>query len=764
MAYILPIHKTSKTDFETAGAKAVSLGELAQKGIPVPDGFVVTNLAFEETLSKNLLKEKIEQALEALDRSNPTNVSQVSHLITQLIYSTQIPDSVRKKIYTAYDQMGSVFSNVNVAVRTSLPSEKISIGEMPLFLNVSGDASLITAIKKIWAWQFSPYNLTLKNKPFSSLPAVIIQRMINAEVSGFLHTASLRGGNKHFFEIEAVWGLGEIFNREKIKPDLYVLEKNSLKLEKVRIKTQEIYLTRAGAKTVEKEVPKKFQDKRKLSDRQLLLLGEIGKKIAKIHYYPQTAEWVLYHDQIYVVQTQHLINEMEDVKASNSHLTAQSSEGEESVLDLPVVAKGVGVCQGIVSGKVQFIDSINDRNLIDPGEIIVLEDLTYEMFPMVKMAKGIICEKGGLGSAASILARELGVPCVMGVEKAKEILKPTQVISINGKQGLIYNGSPTLTSKNLEYSRDFDKYFEGDKSPYQIKLKPFKTATNIYLDLPSGSWDKNFGELNFDGIGLIRGEYIYGEKGIHPKKLITDKKREFLVNLIAEKLIKAGEESKGKDIYYQFSDLHSGYKLNGGEYYETKELNPIAGFRGAMRHLYNHDILDVEIEALKKARVEFSHIYPVVPFCRSFTEFERFKKLLSRESLAGHTIKLGLSANTPSNLILAPQFVKAGIDTFFINLNEITTFTLGVDGSNTDVNNLFDTTNESIIWLIQHASNYLSQKDIEVIVCGESAGLYPHFVYQLIRAGVTGFSISADNLESCRRMTHLAEKRVVNKK
>ncbi|MGI5827819.1 MAG: PEP/pyruvate-binding domain-containing protein [Patescibacteria group bacterium] len=771
MSYTLPLHTITKEDTHLIGTKAASLGELIRFHVNVPEGFVVTTQAMEFFLKENNLKEKVEQELTLLDRDNPESLKKTSYRIKQIVLSTPFPKELINEIFDAYEDLGGVIANPEVAIRTSLTTDTPSSGEHSLFLNIKGEATVGQLVKEVWASQFNPYRLQKLEDLFNQHIAVVVQKMLTAETSGFIHTLDSRSNNKRVFVIEAIWGTGEYLVQHKVEPDRYTVNKDTLEIVTKNIKAQEIQLIKTGEAIKEKYVPSAKQEQQKLTDGKIKELAEIGKKLQKLHFYPQTAEWVVAKNKIYIVQLQQLLET--DSKDTILVKNEPPALVQPTSYSLPVLLEGVGVSPGVVSGTVQLIDNPQDINLVDSKDIVVIKELTPEFFPIVRQSKGLITEKDSIGSPAALLARELGIAAIVGVDNATTTLKPNQLITIDGEGGFIYEGKPNLSSKHISYSRDEFKAStpqvpQPSHPPARkgnIKKPRLKTAARILVDLPSGGDPKSIKDVPADGVALIRGEYVFSQLGIHPKKLVADGKTSTVVSALRTTLEDIIRVFPKNDVYYRFSDMQNTHftKTAGGKDYEIDEANSLLGFRGSFRHLYHKEILEAEIEAVKKVRENFTNLHVVIPLVRSLKEFEEIKAFLADHGLKStSTLEVWLCASTPANLILTPQLTNLGVDGFMVDLNELACLTLGVDSGNTEVLPLFNEIDQSVIWLLEHSVRYNQRQEKPTVICGKACGQYPHFVDKMVKAGAWGFAVPPDLVEAARRYTASAELKLLD--
>lgn len=748
MPHILPINEINYEDDYLVGEKAASLGFLNSLKIPVPDGFLVSTQAFEYFLEKNNLKTKIEIELNFMDRENLESVKKISQNIQELIKSASITRELADEIFRAYDNLGG--NNPLVSIRTSPTEGKYQSGNYPLYLNISGETTVTELVKKVWAAQFKSKFLRTKENLFGNYVSVIVQRMIEAEASGFVHTINRSTGEKSLFEIEAIWGLGELLVQKRVSPDVYLVDKEEKKVLQKIDRNQEIFISIKDEKIVEKKLSKKQLEKEILNDKQIENLITLVKRVDKASYYPQTLEWVLFHDQIYILQTQDLIVDEEEI--------VKKEDEEEINLDLEILGKGQGAAPGIASGNVQMVTDYFDKKLIDEGEIIVAKEIGPEMFFGLKKASGLVLESNINSFEIALAARENGVPFISGMEKATEILKQEQMITIDGANGFVYGGRLNLKGKDLSNSRDqFILNKEVEEKAFAVSKK-IKTATQVFVNLPNGANASIFKNLDVDGVAYVRGENLIAEIGIHPIKLIYEKNEKMIEELIKKRLIKIAREFPKGKIYYRFSDFQNSSfrKLNGGTDWEIEEDNLALGFRGAYRHLVSDKTLMMEIAAIKKASAKCNNLILVLPFIRSLREFELLKQIFFENEIFN---EVWLWAISPANLILLPEFIKRGINGVMIDMPYLANLTLGVDNNNIEVLPIYNEMDKSVLWLVEKASLFANTKNVPCVVVSKLVGQYENLVENLINIGIDGFSVPFDLVNSTKMLVKRAEEK-----
>ncbi len=752
MPYILPLQTIHSDDINNVGYKAVSLGELHEVGLPVPPGFVITTEALQAHLEQEELFKQISQELLLLNKQNPESLKRTSKRIQQHILAFPLPKPVAKAIFDAYEALCNQTTSKEVAIRASRLEKEATPEKNPLYLNIIGENTVAELTKEVWLAAFSSYQLQKHPQPLKNRIAVIVQTMVDSDVAGLLHTFNTKTEDRHEYTIEAVFGLGEYLTHTKEKPDQYTINKQTFKVAATSHHPQTTYLTRYRNKTEIKSVSSQKQDLPKLTTEHLKTLTEYGNAIHKLHYYPQTVEWVLKDTQFYIVQTQPYAT------AKQSH-TPKVHHDAESRLPLPVLLEGIGGSPGMVTATVQFVDNAEDIRWLRNDEIAVVKQLTTDLYPFVRHCKGIITDLDGENSPAALIARELGVPAVLGTQSATKTLKANQIVTIDGGNGLVYSGTPNTLGQKLSFSRTQE----------ENQLKPLppivKTTVKVFADLPTASLTLSVESAQPDGIAMVRGELVIASLAVHPKKLLTTNRNLEIVAVVKKQLMDALTSIPHKDIYYCLSDFTSDQmrKLGDGHGFEPIESNPLLGFRGSLRHLYHPQLLEAELSALKQIREHSSVVHVVIPMVRSKEEFDRMKSLLAKYGLAPSSdLKVWLALSTPANLINLPQYVKSGLDGIVINQDVLTTFMLGVDPSNTEVLPLFNELDPACQWLIDYTIRYAHKQDVPVIVISKAAGKYPHYTETLVRNGVSGIAVPPDLVVATRRYIAKTERKLID--
>jgi len=756
---ILWFKEIDKDDISLVGGKGANLGEMTSFGIPVPQGFVITASAYFSFLKENNFKEKVKEILGKINPDDPQSFNEASGKIKNLILSGKISPKLAKQIIDNYLKLGGLLRQALVAIRSSATAEDLPTasfaGQQASFLNIKGEANVAEKVKECWASLFEPRAIFYRQeKGFGHLKvglAVIIQEMVPAEVSGVMFTCDPVTNQKNRIIIEAIWGLGEYIVQGKVTPDIYVIDKNSLEIINKEVTKQTIQLIKVGNLNKQTNVPKNLQLKRKLTDSQIIELAKIGKKIHQHYFYPQDIEWTFYKGKFYIVQARP-VTTIEKSKVKNQ---------KSKVIRRKPILVGQGASPGIASGPVKIIQGAKEINKISNGDVLVTPMTNPDFVPAMKKVAAIVTEKGGQTSHAAIVSRELGVPCIVGVQQATKILKNEQIITVDGAKGEIYQGG-IIMGKKLEEIQVLP-VSRLRVTSYEL---PLKTATKIYVNLGEPELAKEIAQRNVDGVGLLRAEFMIAQIGVHPKKIIKDRKQKLFVQNLSSNISIFCEAFGPRPVIYRATDFKTNEYQNliGGKAFEPEEENPLLGFRGAFRYITNPEVFELELKAIKEVRKKYNNLWLMIPFCRTPQELQQVKKIIASEGLIrSSTFKLWLMVEIPSNVILLEDFIKIGIDGVSVGSNDLTMLILGVDRDNAELANAFNEQHPAVLWALEKTIKTCQKYKITSSICGQAPSVYSDLVEKLVKWGITSISVNPDAIEITREIVYDAEKRKIKK-
>ena len=750
----------NKQDVAIAGGKGANLGEMTQAGIPVPPGFVVLSNAYLAFLKANALRPQIHKILSSCDISDPTDLQKSADKIQKIMSQAPIPKEIAQEVFDNYHLLSvhhsPLSSGVPVAVRSSATAEDLPeasfAGQQESYLNIIGDANVVKKLKSCWVSLFGArsifYRQQQKFDHFKVGIAVPIQQMIQSEVSGVMFTTDPISKDRDRIVIEAAYGLGDYIVQGVVTPDHYEISRATEKIIIKSISLQEIMEVRNTQGVKQVKVPHKIQHHQKISDAHILKLAEIGKKIHQHYFFPQDLEWAYAGGKLYIIQSRPITT-----------LTSKDTDDQpiDKFTNQPPILKGAPASPGLVTGPVRLVANVKKLGVVKPGDILVTEMTTPDFVPAMKRAAGIVTNRGGLTSHAAIVSRELGVPCVVGTTTATKTLKDGMIVTISGHTGEVYLGAVTPLPVQTQ------SQFPDINLP-----ENFKTATRVYVNLAEPEAAQRVAKKNVDGVGLLRAEFMIAGLGVHPKKIIAEKKEKEYIEKLAHDMSLFCQAFFPRPVVYRATDFKTNeYRsLKGGDKYEPVESNPMLGFRGAFRYIKNPDVFNLELEAIKLVRQKknLSNLHLMIPYVSTVSELVEVKKLVAAASLyRSGTFKLWMMVEIPANVILLDDFLNVGIDGVSIGSNDLTMLTLGLDRDNQDVASQFDERNPAVLWALEKTVKTCLKHGVTSSICGQAASEYPEVVEKLVNWGITSVSVNPDAIEKTREFIYYCESKLISK-
>jgi pyruvate, water dikinase len=741
-----------KNDTLLVGGKGANLGEMTKFGFPVPPGFAITIGAYDLFLKENDLINKIYDTLKVLDVNDPSQLNQVAGKIQKMILGGKFSDDVAREIINSYKKLSGLFKNVLVAVRTSATAEDMPQNSFAgmgwTSLNIRGEANLLNAVRECWASLFTArsifYRVENKIKHESVKIAVMVQKMVQSEVSGVMFSIDPVNNDKDRIVIESVWGLGEMIVQGSVVPDKYVVQKDTFAILSKEISDQSRQLIRVGTETKEAEVPKQTRDKQKITNEEIIFLARIADKLQKHYFFPQDAEWAKEKGKLFIVQTRPV--------TTISSVTKNEAKGEKDeklikVSQTPILT-GTPASPGIGTGVVRVLKSPKEIGKVQSGDVLVAPMTSPDYVPAMKKASAVVTDAGGQTSHAAIVSRELGIPCIVGTEKGTKILKDGQIVTVNGENGQIFLGSSVrreIVSKAKEV------------------IVKTKTATKVYVNLAEPERAREIAKLNVDGVGLLRAEFMIANIGIHPKEAIKLKKQDKFVEKLTADIETFCKAFYPRPVTYRATDFKTNeYRsLQGGKYWEPVEPNPMLGFRGAFRYIGSPEVFNLELQAIKNVRAKYDNLHLMIPFVRSPAELARVRRLVASEGLfEKSTFKFWMMVEIPVNVILIDEFIKVGIDGVSIGSNDLTMLMQGTDRDNSEVATEFNERSPEISWALRRVIRHCNKAGVTSSICGQAPSEYEDLVKNLIRWGITSVSVNPDAVNRVRKIIVEAEKEI----
>ena len=793
---VLWFEQIGREDVALVGGKSASLGEMtARTGVPVPYGFATTAHAYRLFLAETGLDKKIGQILQELtDVEDSRQLRAVSAKVRQAIVDEKLPVEFETAIRSAYAELAGKAGDAEpfVAVRSSATAEDLPdasfAGQQESYLNVQGADEVLERVKECYASMFTDravYYRTKKNFSHTEVAlSAVVQMMVFSQASGVMFTVNVINGNSDNILIEGSWGLGEYIVQGTVTPDLFWVSKRDLVIVERTVHDKPIQLIRRPVGgVVEKEVPEELRRIPVLNDEQIRQLAGYALDIEKHYGCFMDMEWAIDErsGKLWILQARPETvwsNKFKEQATTVNPSSQSPKQQKEEVVSMKreaetattaertVLVKGLPASPGRVSGIAHVILSPNLIDNFKEGEILVTEMTAPDWVPAMKKAKAIVTDSGGMTCHASIVSRELGIPCVVGTKSrgtsATLKIETGMQITVDATNGVIYEGT---ISDLIAQPRP------AEAGPgFAVETFPV-TGTKIYMNLGDPDLASRYAPLPCDGIGLMREEFIWTTFiHEHPMYLIETNQPDRVVNVLADAFRKVAQAMAPRPVTLRFSDFKSSeYRdLKGGDKYEPAEPSSLLGWRGASRY-YDSQYIDafrLELRAVKKVREEygFNNLHVMIPFCRTVDEAAKVTALMAEEGLRRSAdFKVWLMAEIPSNIILADQFNQY-VDGYSIGSNDLTMLILGCDRDNDSVARIFDERNLAVKRAIRHLIEVAHRDGKTVSICGQAPSVYPDFTEFLVRSGIDSISVNPDAVKSTKHWVAQIEQRIILEK
>ncbi|WP_439682624.1 phosphoenolpyruvate synthase [Cupriavidus oxalaticus] len=777
-AYVLPFEQLRMADVEIVGGKNSSLGEmisqLAEAGVRVPGGFATTALAFRDFLAHNNLTERISQRLKTLDVDDVKALAEAGAEIRDWVATAPFQPRLEQEIREFYARVSErEGAEASFAVRSSATAEDLPdasfAGQQESYLNVSGIDDVLDKIKHVFASLYNDRAISYRvHKGFAHDVVALsagIQRMVRSDLaaSGVMFTIDTESGFPDVVFITSSYGLGETVVQGAVNPDEFYVFKPTLQAGKYPIirrsigsKLIKMEFTKPGeagrVKTV--DVPAELRNRYSITDEDVTELARYAMIIEKHYGRPMDIEWGKdgKDGKIYILQAR-----PETVKSQSAGKAEQRFKLKGTA---PVLTSGRAIGQKIGTGPVRVINDPSEMERVQPGDVLVADMTDPNWEPVMKRASAIVTNRGGRTCHAAIIARELGVPAVVGCGDATDILKDGTLVTVScaeGDEGRIYDG--LLETEVTEVQR-------GEMPEIDVKLM-------MNVGNPQLAFD--FAQIPNCGVGLARLEFIINNNiGVHPKAILdypqvdADLKkavesvarghaspRAFYVDKLAEGIATIGAAFYPKSVIVRLSDFKSNEykKLIGGSRYEPDEENPMLGFRGASRYIAEDfaEAFEMECKAMKRVRDEMglTNVEIMVPFVRTLGQAEKVIELLAKHGLkrGENGLRIIMMCEVPSNAILAEEFLQY-FDGFSIGSNDLTQLTLGLD-RDSGMELLakdFDERDPAVCFMLSRAIAACIRLDKYVGICGQGPSDHPDFAAWLAKEGIKSISLNPDSV------------------
>ncbi|WP_274879800.1 phosphoenolpyruvate synthase [Vibrio harveyi] len=766
----------SMDDVDKVGGKNASLGEmvsnLANVGVSVPNGFATTSYAFNQFLDHEGLDKRIHQLLDELDVEDVEALRKTGATIRQWVLEAPFPADLEQDIRDNYKELTDNHPEISVAVRSSATAEDLPdasfAGQQETFLNVKGIDAVLEATKHVYASLFNDRAISYRvhqgfNHRGISLSAGI-QRMVRSDKasSGVMFTLDTESGFDQVVFITSSWGLGEMVVQGAVNPDEFYVHKPMLEagqypIVKKTFGSKQIKMIYSNSQEIGKQVEiidtsVEERNAFSLNDEEIKELAKQAMIIEKHYQRPMDIEWAKdgIDGKLYIVQ---------------ARPETVCSQSEQNVIEryelsnkADVLVEGRAIGQRIGKGPVRLVDSLDQMSLVQDGDVLVTDMTDPDWEPVMKKASAIVTNRGGRTCHAAIIARELGIPAIVGCGDATSKLTDGETVTVScaeGETGYVYQGELDFEVKRSAVD--------------ELPLLPTKVMMNV--GNPDRAFD--FAQIPNEGVGLARLEFIINKMiGIHPKALlnfdaqsdelkaeITERIRgykdpiDFYVSKLTEGIATIASAFWPKRVIVRMSDFKSNEYSNlvGGQGYEPHEENPMLGFRGASRYISPvfEDCFELETQAIKRVRNEMGlkNVEIMIPFVRTPSEAASVIDLLAKFDLrrGDQGLKVIMMCELPSNAVLADEFLKY-FDGFSIGSNDMTQLTLGLDRDSGDVAHLFDERNPAVKAMLQMAIDAATKAGKYVGICGQGPSDHDDLAEWLMEQGISSVSLNPDTV------------------
>ncbi len=792
MHYIRFFNSLNINDVPTVGGKNASLGEmyqnLTQKGIHVPNGFATTSDAYWLLLEENNIKDEIHHILRDLDISNTSNLQKRGLAVRKLILNSKLPIALEDEILQAYKILSNEYKTdaVDVAVRSSGTAEDLPdasfAGQQETFLNISSQCELLQSVLHCFASLFTDraisYRTSRDFNHFKVALSVGVQKMVRSDMSssGVMFSIDTESGSENLILINSIWGLGENVVSGRVNADEFFIFKPTLKMgintilkRSLGSKKEKMLYSGDTANTINIKTSEEEQKSFSIDDKEVIQLAKQAVIIEEHYGRPMDIEWAkdAKDNILYIVQAR-----PETVQSRlNKSMTSQQFS-LENTKNAKVLTSGRAVGDKIGSGTVNIINSTSEFERFKEGDILVADTTNPDWEPIMKKASAVVTNRGSRTCHAAIVAREIGVPAVVGCTDATEILSNIQNVTVScaqGDEGFIYEGELSYSINTIDIS----------------ELKP--TKTKLFMNMANPAEAFNLAKMPNDGVGLARMEFIMNHSiNAHPMALVDmykkkevkdeDKIRSFMIPLSDEKEFFLQKLSEGvgmiaaafypKPVIIRTSDFKSSEYRNmpGGFKYEAQEENPMIGFRGASRYYDDSykEAFEWECEALRRVRDDMglTNIKIMLPFVRTPDEGKKVIEIMNSQGLVQgkNSLEIYAMCEIPANVILADKFLEV-FDGYSIGSNDLTQLTLGVDRESAKIAHIFDERNEAVKRMLKMAIEACKKENKYIGICGQAPSDYPEITEFLVENGIDSISLNPDSLYKMHKVvTELEEK------
>lgn len=737
MKYIIE-HDYDRDSRNLVGGKALSLYELQNTDVNIPEFFVLSTNAYRKFMEESNIGD-IKETI-----SNSNSIEKASEKIRHKILESSMRAEVKQAIINSYKELLEESTHKFVAVRSSATAEDMDeasfAGQQETYLNVSKEEELIEMIKSCWASLFTERAILYREQHDIDHEkvdmAVIVQTMIDADLSGVMFSESPMSG-KNKMTIEASWGIGEAIVSGEVTPDKYTINKETDETS-VSLSDKKHMMSMSHDSDL-KSVSSEKRERRTLSDEQITELRNICRKIEQYYDKPQDIEWAIENGTTYILQSR-------PVTAISDSNTNQTDREEDKKL-----TEGIGASPGRASGTVKIAETSRKADNISEGDILVTDMTTPDMVPAIERAEAVITDEGGVTSHASIVSRELGVPAVVGTQEGTKILDEGDSVLVDGDMGTVIADSE-VNNVNTD---------PIDEVKPDTPVKPM-TATQVKVNVSLPQSAERAAATGADGVGLLRIEHLVLSMEQTPQSFVEEKGESKFIDTLSDGIQTVAEEFYSRPVRVRTLDAPTDEfrELKGGDR-EPDECNPMMGCRGIRRSFDNLDIFRCQLEAFKKLYDKgYDNIEVLFPLINDAEDIKRIKQEMEDSGLPPQKTDWGVMIETPSSVVQVDKILDENPDFVSFGTNDLTQYTLAVDRNNELVSHRFDELHPSVVTMMKDVVEKCREENTDISICGEAASK-SDMISELVNSGITSFSVNIDAVRDVQHDVKRIEQRMM---
>ena len=757
------ISEVGWADEPQVGGKAANLGELVRRGFPVPDGFVISAVAFTRAMDVAGASAQLQELVRGAGERDATSLSSAPAAAQAIVRAAGVPDDVVREIRVA---RGSMDPTELVAVRSSAVGEDSATtsfaGINESFTNVTDDA-LLDRVLDCWASAFSERALAYRSeRGFTTTPtvAVVVQSMVHSDRSGIAFSVDPSGSAPDRLLVEAELGQGEAAVGGLVEPDTYVVDRVTRQLTSVHRGRQAFQIVGdAGGGDRRTSISEERSNRPVLGEDEVLVVADTVLRIEAAFGSPQDVEFAFDRTgELLIVQARPITAGSGTASASASSADQPSPPPTEPAAPpgAPAVT-GLAASPGRASGRVRVLsDPAQQHELLD-GEVLVAPMTNPDWVPTIRRAAAVVTDGGGITCHAAIVSRELGVPAVVGAHDATQVLHDGQLVTVDGSSGTVTLGGAGAPVPALPAT---------PPPPTVAGAEPQTTATAVYVNLAFPERAAAAATLPVDGVGLLRAEFMLTTAldGEHPRRLIATGRSSEFVERMSASIGAVAEAFSPRPVVYRTTDFRTNEfrALLGGEDFEPQESNPMIGYRGCFRYLRDPDVFALELDAVAEARERTPNLHVMLPFVRTGWELEACLELIDRSPLgAQRGMRRWIMAEVPSVVYRLEDYASMGIDGVSIGSNDLTQLVLGVDRDSELCADLFDARDAAVMAAIEQIVTSARACGLTSSLCGQAPSNDPSFAESLVRFGIDSVSVDPAAAVRTRAVVAAAEQRIL---